>query len=202
MKNSHPHSYALVTFSALSALIFSSASFIANSAKAVENNQSKRTSETSSAPSDAQIAKIVMTINKSEVKEAEHVKDKSKNPEIQRFADHMLRAHEASNDRTEKLTKNQKIKPQDSDMSRDLEQKSKQSLSELKRQDTAQLDSAYLSAQVQEHQETLSTLNQLLPQARNPELKSLIRQMRPEVEGHLKEAKQLQASLSSSSASG
>ena len=61
-------------------------------------------------------------------------------------------------------------------------------------------DKAYIAAQIDGHQKVLDTINgKLLPNVKNADLKAYLDEIKPRVEQHLKEAKQLQESFDSKS---
>jgi predicted outer membrane protein len=71
----------------------------------------------------------------------------------------------------------------------------------LKQADATSFDSLYISAQVQQHQEVLDMLNgQLIPAATNPELKAQLEKAHTMVQKHLTDAKDIQQSLTTSTA--
>ena len=60
----------------------------------------------------------------------------------------------------------------------------------------ANFDRSYIDAQVKEHRAVLDMINrELLPSVTSPDVKELIHTVRAKVEGHLKEAEQIQRAL-------
>ena len=85
-----------------------------------------------------------------------------------------------------------------------------QMLSSQTRQTTATLrdktgkdfDRAYLQSQIEQHQKVLDTIDrQLMPNAKNPQLRSHLQSMRPTIEQHLQTAKEAQQALNTSGSS-
>jgi putative membrane protein len=63
-------------------------------------------------------------------------------------------------------------------------------------------DESYVRSQVSAHQKVLDTINdKLLTNAKDANLKAYLEELKPKVEDHLKQAKQLQQSLDSKSSS-
>ena len=59
-------------------------------------------------------------------------------------------------------------------------------------------DAAYIRSQISAHQKVLETINdKLVPNAKDAGLKAYLEEIRPKIEDHLKQAKQLQQSLDS-----
>ena len=69
-------------------------------------------------------------------------------------------------------------------------------MAELKSAPAADFDRDYIGAQVEGHKKLLSALDeQLIPSARDSELKTMLHDTRATVESHLKEAEKIQSSL-------
>ena len=63
-------------------------------------------------------------------------------------------------------------------------------------------DKAYIAAQIKGHQQVLDTINdKLLPNVKDERLKAYLLEIKPTVEQHLRQAKQLQESVDSKSSS-
>lgn len=147
-------------------------------------------------PNDAQIAQIVMTVNQGEIDQAKYVRERTQNKQVQQFAEHMLKAHRSSNEEAAALAKDTKLKPEDSALSETMEDKDKRSLEALRDKKGAELDAAYIQAQVNTHQEVLTNIDKnLIPGARNTELKAMLKKTRKEVASHLEHAKRVQGAL-------
>jgi putative membrane protein len=85
-------------------------------------------------------------------------------------------------------------------MSTQLKLEGETTMSELKSTAPKDFDREYMDAQVDAHQKVLSALDEkLIPSARDPELKTLLNEMRTTVESHLKDAKKIQGSLGAAS---
>lgn len=138
---------------------------------------------------DEQIAAITDAANSAEIAQAKLAETKSKDPGVKRFAAMMIKHHGEAKQKQAKL----KLKPAESSISTALESDSASTLNALKGDKGADFDKAYIAAQVQGHQTVLDTINQkLLPNAKNADLKAYLDEIKPRVEDHLKQAKQLQ----------
>jgi putative membrane protein len=165
-----------------------------NSAPAVASAQAKADDEAAAPPkvealSDEQIAAVTDAANTAEIEQAKLAESKSKDAGVKRFAAMMIAHHGAAKQKQAKL----KITPADSSVSTGLQADAASTLDTLKADKGKDFDKAYIAAQVDGHQKVLDTINdKLLPNVKNAELKAYLDEIKPRVEQHLKEAKQLQ----------
>jgi putative membrane protein len=150
---------------------------------------------------DAQIAKITDAVDTGEVEQAQLAATKTKNARVKKFANQMIAQHTQSKQKNAQLAKKANITPAESSVYSALATRSNQVVEGLKQADATSFDSLYISAQVQQHQAVLDVLNgQLIPAATNPELKAQLEKARAMVEKHLADAKDVQQSLTTSTA--
>jgi putative membrane protein len=149
-----------------------------------------------SGPSDPQIAHIVVTANQIDVDAGKIAKSKSKNKEVQAFAQQMITDHTAVNKQAAALAKKLGVKPENNDTSKALKKGAQENVANLKKLKGAAFDKAYVDHEVAYHQQVLDAIDKVLvPSAQNAELKGLIVKVRPAFQAHLEHAKHLQASL-------
>jgi putative membrane protein len=147
-------------------------------------------------PTDPQIAGIVVTANQIDVDAGKIAKSRSKNKEVQAFAQQMITDHTAVNKQAGALAKKLGVKPEDSDTSKSLKKAAADTAKKLKTLKGAQFDKAYVDNEVAYHQQVLDAIDKvLIPNADNAELKGLIEKVRPAIAAHLEHAKHLQASV-------
>lgn len=147
-------------------------------------------------PTDPQIAGIVVTANQIDVDAGKIAKSRSKNKEVQAFAQQMITDHTAVNKQAGALAKKLGVKPEDSDTSKSLKKAAADAAKKLKALKGAQFDKAYVDNEVVYHQQVLDAIDKvLIPNADNAELKGLIEKVRPAIAAHLEHAKHLQASV-------
>ncbi|HZV98952.1 MAG TPA: DUF4142 domain-containing protein [Methylophilaceae bacterium] len=145
---------------------------------------------------DAQIAEILDVANAGEIKTGKEAKSSASNSEVKQFAEQMITDHKAMSKSNKELAKKLDIKPKESDTSKTLEADAKTTLKELKKLKGPEFDKAYIASQVSMHQTVLDTINNmLLPNAKNPELKTMLTQAAPQIEAHLKHAKDMQSKM-------
>jgi putative membrane protein len=147
-------------------------------------------------PSDPQIAHIVVTANQIDIDAGKLAKSKSKNKEVDKFAQQMITDHSAVNKQAVALAKKLKVKPEDNDTSKSLMKGAKDETAKLKKLKGKEFDKEYVDHEVAYHQAVLDAIDKtLIPSAKNAELKDLIEKVRPAIAAHLDHAKHLQADL-------
>jgi putative membrane protein len=147
-------------------------------------------------PSDPQIAGIVVAANQIDVDAGKLAKSRSKNKEVQEFAQRMITDHTAVNKQASALVTKLKVKPEESDTSRSLKGAAQKTMAKLKDLKGAQFDKAYAENEVAYHQQVLDAIDKvLIPSAKNAELKDLITKVRPAIAAHLDHAKMMVSSL-------
>ena len=153
-------------------------------------------------PTDPQIAAIVVAANQVDIDAAKVAKGQSKNADVKEFADTMIRDHEGANKQAKELVTKLHVKPEENATSKSLKEGGKKNIAALKKLKGTAFDKAYIEHEVAYHQQVVDAVNTtLLPNAKNPELKSLIEKVAPVIQAHLDHAKQLQTKLSSTSSS-
>jgi putative membrane protein len=149
------------------------------------------------APSDAQIVGIVQTANRIDIDQAKLALKKTNNPQVKEFANQMISDHTSLEKSVADLAKKLGATEAESDTSKQLKQQAadeRKKLESLKGQD---FDREYLSHEIAYHQAVIDAAkNTLIPNAKNPELKSAVQGAAPVLQGHLQHAQQLQKSLS------
>src|SRR5262245_54658504 len=147
-------------------------------------------------PSDPQIAGIVVTANQIDIDAGKIAKSRSKNKEVQAFADQMITDHTAVNKQAVALANKLNVKPEDSGTSKSLKDGAQKNEANLKKLSGAALDKAYIDHEVAYHQAVLDALDKtLIPSAKNDELKALLVKVRPAFVAHPDHAKMVQSKL-------
>ena len=151
------------------------------------------------APSDPQIAGIVVAANQIDIDAGKLAKSRTKNKEVSKFAQQMITDHTAVNKQASELVKKLGVKPEDSATSKGLKSAAGQNMANLKSLKGAAFDKAYADNEVAYHQQVLEAIDKvLIPSAKNAELKDLITKVRPAIAAHLEHAKMVQSSLAKS----
>ncbi|MEO6909791.1 MAG: DUF4142 domain-containing protein [Edaphobacter sp.] len=150
----------------------------------------------SAAPTDPQIAEIVVVANQIDIDYGKLALSKTKNKEVRSFAQQMVRDHSALNKSVEGLATKLHVTPATSDTSKSLEAQSKETTAKLKALRGRAFDKAYVDNEVAYHTAVIHEVaTVLIPDAKNAELKSALEGAAPLFEGHLAHAKNIQASL-------
>lgn len=148
------------------------------------------------APTDAEIAHIVVTANAVDIEAGKLGTKKAKSKEVKDFAQLMITDHTAVNKQAVDLAKKLQVTPKDNATSESLATGGKENIAKLKKLKGANFDMEYVNHEVVYHQAVLDAIDQVLvPNAKNEELKGLILKVRPAIDAHLKHAETLQAKL-------
>ncbi|MBB4570950.1 DUF4142 domain-containing protein [Rhizobium leucaenae] len=124
---------------------------------------------------DPQIAHIAYTAGQIDVTAAEQALKKSKNPQVIDFAKTMERDHKSVNEQALALVKKLKVTPEDNDVSKSLSAQASKELTKLDALNGKAFDKAYIENEVAYHKTVNNALaKQLIPSAKNAELKSLL----------------------------
>lgn len=151
------------------------------------------------APSDAQIAAIVVTANQVDIDAGKLAESKTGSKDVKGFAQQMVADHGNVNKAAGDLAHKLNLTPQANETSDSLKQGGDQNLANLKSLQGAQFDRAYIDHEVAYHETVLDALDKtLIPSAQNAALKALLVKVRPAFVAHLDHAKMLQSSLAKS----
>jgi putative membrane protein len=148
------------------------------------------------APTDPQIAHTAYTAGTIDIAAARQALAKSKNPKVIAFAKEMVEDHAAVNDQALALCKKLGVTPEPNPTSMAL-----QTAAEAKRADLAKLsgpafDKAYAVNEVAYHKAVNGALaDTLIPDAKNPDLKSLLQTGLKLFQEHQRHAEQLAGQL-------
>jgi putative membrane protein len=148
------------------------------------------------APTDAQIAHIVVTANQVDIDAGKLAASMASSPEVKAFGELMVSDHSGVNKQATELAAKLKVTPQDNPTSQSLKAGGDKNIAHLKTLKGAAFDKAYIDNEVAYHQAVLDAVDKtLVPNAQNPDLKALIVKVRPAFVAHLAHAKKVQASL-------
>ena len=146
--------------------------------------------------SDPQIANVALTAHTIDIARGRMAGKKSKNAEVKQFADQMVKDHSAGKAEAVALAGRLGVKPEPSAVSKSLDQGAAKTARRLRKLKGAAFDRAYIDAEVGYHQAVIDAVkNTLVPGAQNEELKKLLVDAGPTLEGHLAHAKMVQKQL-------
>jgi putative membrane protein len=147
-------------------------------------------------PNDAQIAKMLSTVNNAEVEAGKLAKSKSKNAAVQSFAQMMIDEHGAAEQKLQPLAAKLGTAADHPEVT-SLKQETDATAARLKGLEGAAFDKAYADAMVEGHADVLAMIDgALLPNATNLEVKSMLTETRARVATHHEHAKKLQTQVS------
>jgi putative membrane protein len=148
------------------------------------------------APTDPQIAHIVVTANQVDIDAGKLAESQGANPDVKAFGKQMVTDHTGVNQQAVALVTKLKVSPEDNPTSRSLKAGGEANVKTLTALKGAAFDKAYIDHEVAYHVQVLDAIDKvLIPNAKNAELKALIVKVRPAFVGHLEHAKMIQATL-------
>lgn len=162
------------------------------------NQQSKNTAQQHSQVSndsrvtltDSQVIKVLSTANNGEIKQAKTALPKLKTDEARKYAQMMINDHSANEKKAQALANRLNLTPQTSTLSTGLQNDSDKVVAKLSQSSVTDKD--YIMSQVEVHRKVVTMLDkQLIPNAKNIELKNMLTQTRTAVAAHLKKAEQI-----------
>ena len=146
---------------------------------------------------DPEIASVAVTADKIDIDYANIAKEKSKNKNVLEFAATMAKDHGKVNEQAIALAKKLGVTPQDNPTTQSLMSQASTTKEMLNSKSGADFDKAYIDNEVAYHKAAIDVVqNTLIPDATNPELKSLLESALPIFKGHLEHAEKIQAELS------
>ncbi|EEA03251.1 conserved hypothetical protein [Burkholderia sp. H160] len=149
-----------------------------------------------SAPTDPQIAAIVVAANQADIDAGKLAESKTHSKDVKAFAQRMVADHTSVNKAAADLVHKLGVTPETNPTSDSLKQGGKTNIANLKSLQGAKFDRAYIDHEVTYHEQVIDALDKtLIPSAQNAELKALLVKVRPAFVAHLDHAKQVQASL-------
>jgi putative membrane protein len=147
---------------------------------------------------ETEAAQILRAINTNEIETARVARERSQNDDILRFASVMIADHGGMTQLLDSLV--QPISDSANAESRSLRAAGTQLVDSLWKIEGG-FNNTYIQHQVAAHEQALLLLDTaLIPSARNPQLKKLLRDLRPAVVAHLQRAQQIWAERQASGA--
>jgi putative membrane protein len=148
---------------------------------------------------DDQILYVLHAANLAEIEQARIAEKKAQNARVKRFASMMLKDHGDADSKGNDVAKKTRASLTPSDVSNRLESDAKQMTAAVSAEKAGKdFDRSYIDAQAKEHRAVLESIDrELLPSVKSPEVKELLQTVRPKIEGHLREAEDIQKGLGS-----
>jgi putative membrane protein len=147
-------------------------------------------------PSDSEIAAILLAANNTDVSYAKLVPTRARSQAVKDFAGRMLTDHMAVNQLVNDLLGRINLNPEDNTMSLDFRDESSAKRDLMRELSGRTFDSTYIANEITYHTKLLATIDRtLLPNARHPQLKQLLANIRPAVAAHLAHANMVRDSV-------
>ncbi len=145
--------------------------------------------------SDDQILQVVHTANQGEIAQAKLAKGKAQDARVKKLAAMMIKDHTDADHKAMALAK--KLNgATPSATSTSLESDAQNNTTTLESESGADFDKGYVDTQVKEHQAVLDLIDQqLLPNAKDANVKTFVTGVRAKVAMHLHHAQELQAAM-------
>lgn len=148
------------------------------------------------APTDAQIASIVVTANQVDIDAGKLAESKAHAKDVKAFGKQMVTDHTGVNKQAVALVTKLKVKPEDNPTSQSLKAGGEKNIAHLKQLKGAAFDKAYIDNEVTYHEAVIDAIDKtLIPNAQNAELKTLLVDSRPAFVAHLEHAKMMQSAM-------
>ena len=148
--------------------------------------------KTSMSKQDAKLLEDLARANRAEVALGKLAEQKAASDDVKRFGMHMVDDHGRMLDQGEKIAKSKNVQPRSGpDNKHQASQKKLEGLS------GEQFDRAFMQQMVKHHEQALKLVNQAAQSARDPELKAMAKEAAPEVQKHLKMARELSSKAKS-----
>ena len=137
------------------------------------------------APTDAQIAHIVVTANQVDIDAGKLAAAKGTHRNVKKFGQQMVTDHTGVNKQATELVTKLKITPEDNPTSQSLKAGGEKNLAHLKTLKGTAFDKAYIDNEITYHQAVIDAIDKtLIPSAQNAEF--LGGHPKPASDGHLK----------------
>lgn len=142
---------------------------------------------------DPEIASVAVTANQIDINAAKVAKEKTKNADVVKFADMMIKDHQSVIDQAVALVKKLGVTPKDNDVSKKLNSDAQATKKMLLSKSGSAFNKAYIDNEVAVHKAVIDMVqNTLIPQTQNPELKALLEKVLPVLKTHLEHAEMVQ----------
>lgn len=143
--------------------------------------------------SDPEVASVAVVANQIDIAYAEIAKEKTKDAEIVKFADTMIRDHNSVLGQASALVKKLGVTPKDNAVSQQLLAGADKTKKSLRAKSGKAFDKEYIDNEVSYHKAVISTVeNVLIPETENQELKELLQGILPALNTHLSHAEMVQ----------
>jgi putative membrane protein len=146
--------------------------------------------------SDAEILQITHAANQGEIAQATLAQHKSQDPKVRKLAAMMLKDHLAADAKCLEIAKKESLVPAESATSSTIDKDAGRATSTLRSERGRTFDRDYVDTQVKEHQAVLTLIDdRLLVDAKDPDVRAFLTEVRAKVALHLQHAVSLQTAM-------
>ncbi len=150
-----------------------------------------------SARNDAKISAILMEANNADIDASMTAKRKTNNAEVRSYAVAMVNEHNSNNHELQQVMERANIKTRQNQESKNIKNSTRDAKNNYKSLNGDAFDRAYIDNEVSNHSQVLNTLDQdLIPNAKSPNLKAHLIKSRTTIAEHLDHAKRIQTQIS------
>jgi putative membrane protein len=149
---------------------------------------------------DDEIVALVATANIAEISAGKVAKSNAYKDKVKDFAEQMIKDHQAMDKQMGDLAVKLNLNPTPTDKSEAMKAEANNELEKLKIAPKGPIfDKEYVASQVKDHQKVLDMVNnELIPSAKNEQLKAALQKASKKIAAHLEHAKKLQAEVTAS----
>ncbi len=131
---------------------------------------------------DEKILQVAHVAHESQIEQARLAEQRATDPRVRELAAATVRSDTLADRRGDRLARTQRLSPHESAISVKLKEDARQRLDELGAKAGPEFDRAYLDAQLATQRQVLDLIDdKLLPNASSPEVKALVRSIRPDL---------------------
>lgn len=143
--------------------------------------------------SDEEIVAIVAVANVNEINAGKLAKSNAYQEKVRQFAAKMIKDHREMDQKAGKLAVKLRLNPLPTELGASLKAQGTEAMEGLRIAPKGPIfDKEYMSGQVQMHEQVLNLFNnELIPNAKNEQLKALLQKSSKDIEAHLEHARQL-----------
>jgi len=142
---------------------------------------------------DDEIVSVVAALNVNEINAAKLAETKAYQASVKQFSKKMIKDHRAMDQKAGKLAVRLKLNPLPSELSESVRTQGTEIMESLRTAPQGPIfDKDFMAAQVQMHEQALNLFDsELIPNAKNAQLKALLEQSSKDIAAHLEQARQL-----------
>lgn len=144
---------------------------------------------------DGDIIAHLAMININEINAADVALKKAQDPKVKEYAKMVKIEHNQNLNATKELAKSQRISVRNTETTEKLKAQSKKDIEALKKLSGKDFDKAYMDLVIKAHNEALNSLDSMLKDVKNEELKAHLEATRKHVAQHLEQAQIVQNNI-------